>query len=55
MVHIDQVARPVFFVKDTSRLPSGEVVDLIGGRNFCDIRTFQNELAKIDTKNFANG
>ena len=55
VVHIGQVGESVFFVKVASRLPSGEGVDLIGGRNFCDIRTFQKELATIGTKNFANG
>ena len=55
VVHIGQVGQSVFFVIVPSRLPSGEGVDLIGGRNFCDIRTFQEELATIGTKNFANG
>ena len=55
VVHIGQVDQSVFFVKVASRLPLWGGVDLIGGRNFCDIRTFQKELTTIGTKNFANG
>ena len=55
VVHIGQVGESVFFVKIASRLLSGEGVDLIGGRNFCHIRTFQKELTTIGIKNFANG
>ena len=55
VVHIGQVDQPVFFVKVASRLPSREGVDLNDGGYFCDFWTFQEELATIGTKNFANG
>ena len=55
VVHISQVDIFLFPVNVASRLPSGEGVDLIDGDYFCDFWTFQEELATIGTKNFANG
>ena len=50
-----QVAGSGFFVKVASRLVPGEGVDLVSEGGKHDFRTFQNELAIIGTKNFANG
>ena len=55
VVHMGQVAGSEIFAKVASRLMPGEGVGLVSEGGKHDFRTFQNELAIIGTKNFANG
>ena len=39
----------------SSRLPSGERVELVNAEQFSDFQVFQKELATVGTNSFANG
>ena len=54
-MHIGLVNQPGFLLIIASRLPSGEGVDLVCGGHRCHFWTFQLELNRIGSKNFANG
>ena len=47
--------QPGFLLIIATRLPSGEGVDLVCGSHRCHFWTFQLELNRIGSKNFANG
>ena len=54
-MHIDLVNQPGFLLIIASCLPSGEGVDFVCGGYRYHFWTFQLELNRIGSKNFANG